>query len=70
MKAVNVIRYSTILDFLENGPLNVDSIVENFDGKFPKNQILSTLQRMEEKDYIKIKKNLVTKKKDAFYHEQ
>lgn len=69
MKAVNVIRYSTILDFLENGPLDVDSIVENLDGKYSKNQILSTLQRMQEKDYVKIKKNIVTKKKDAFYHE-
>jgi hypothetical protein len=70
MKAVNLIRYSTILDFLEAGPHDVNSIVENFEGQYSKNMVLSTLSRMQDKEYIKInKKNLVSKQKDAFYHE-
>lgn len=69
MKAVNLIRYSTILDFLEAGPLDIDSIVENLEEKYHEKQILSTLQRMKEKEYIDINKKMVSKKKDAFYHE-
>jgi hypothetical protein len=71
MKAVNLIRYSTILDFLEAGPLDVDSIVENFEGQYPKNMVLNTISRMQDKEYVKInKKNVVTKTKDAFYSER
>jgi hypothetical protein len=54
MKAENyLIKYETILEMLEDGPISMDDVVYNLEQKYTKKQIFDTLSRMETKKYIK-----------------
>lgn len=58
MKAENyLIKYETILEMLDDGPISADDVVFNLEQKYTKKQIFDTLSKMETKNYIKFGEN-------------
>lgn len=68
-KTLNVLRYETVLEMLEDGPVQSDEIYENLSDKFTESQIEGVLAKMGEKGYINLSNNKVQKVKGLFFNE-
>lgn len=68
-KKTRVLRYETILELLEDGPIKLDEIVENLVDQYPEKHISDVVSKMEEKGYVDFLGRTVAKKKDLFYNE-
>lgn len=68
-KILNVLRYETVLEMLEDGPVPDEELIENLEEKFPKKHILEVISRMEDKGYVQKNGHLIVKTKELFYNE-
>lgn len=69
IKKTRVLRYETVLELLEDGPVKLDEIVENLVDQYPEKHISEVVLKMEEKGYVDFWGQNVYKKKDLFYNE-
>ena len=64
------LRFETILEILEEGPVPIAEILENLEEDYSENHIFSVLSKMKDKEYLSItKEQFVKKEKDLFYNE-
>lgn len=59
-----LLRYQTVLEFLDDGPRPLNDILENLEEDYPRGQIMNVLDQMKNKEYINVQGNLVKKQKD------
>jgi hypothetical protein len=66
---IRVLRYETVLDLLEDGPVNFSEIVENLSNQYPEKHISDVVLKMKDKGYVDFLGLTVEKKKGLFYNE-
>jgi hypothetical protein len=65
---ISVLRFEQVLEMVEENPVFVNEIFENFEGIYTKNHIDHVMSRMIDKGYIEIDQSKVYKKKDLCVH--
>lgn len=65
-----VLRYETILEMLEDGPVSSEEIYENLVEFYTVSHISDVISQMEKKGYVNFQdEKILVKSKDLFYNE-